>query len=299
VNAQAWNDKVVRDYVGDIYEGFEDADMNGIRLQVDVNKAPIEFTLCMNGVNDRGETSDFVRFQRGESEPYLCRNEGNDGLPCIDTKKQLKQINPIRIDNPISATIKDARAHSSSHRTQILGLVFVAALAVMCGVSCFYAFATSQKGKLGRGMGNNFKKDINWSEINCSSDTTLLEEDDGDSDGILANDPLDPSESEIREKKQSKHDLVPSFSDRSVVSDLSVDGDDNDKVALLKDRLMDDHDDKYARVHVSVCSNISENDETLILPNYNGYHNNKKQQVEQEEDWLLNNVDAVRLQHSA
>merc|ERR1719203_1257924 len=126
--------------------------------------------------------------------------------------KKLKQINPIRIDNPISATLKDE--HLSSHRREILGIVFVAALAVMCGVSCFYAFVTSKKGKLGRGMG--IKKDINWSEINCSSDTTLLEEDDGDSDdcGIMANDPLDPSESEIREKKQSKHDLVPSFSDR-------------------------------------------------------------------------------------
>lgn len=56
------------------------------------------------------------------------------------------------------------------------------------------------------------------------------------------------------------------------MSDLSVD-DDNDKVALLKDRLMDDKD---ARVRLSVCSNASENDETLILPNYNGYNNEKQ-----------------------
>ena len=61
LTAQNWDDLVVRKYGGDIYKGFVDSNINGIRLDVDVQDDPIEFTLCLNDANDNGETSDFVQ----------------------------------------------------------------------------------------------------------------------------------------------------------------------------------------------------------------------------------------------
>ena len=74
---------IVRKYGGDTFQVFKGDDIFGIKVDVEGNQEPIEFTLCMKGINDDGKMGDLVRFQRDENEPFLCRDRTNDGLPCL------------------------------------------------------------------------------------------------------------------------------------------------------------------------------------------------------------------------
>ena len=86
VNYQDLNELILREYGGDLYSGFNSfgkTEITGIKVDIEVDIDPVEFTLCMFGVNDEGYTSDFVKFERQNIGGYLCTDVGNDGLPCL------------------------------------------------------------------------------------------------------------------------------------------------------------------------------------------------------------------------
>lgn len=96
----------------------------------------------------------------------------------VDILEVDKKQNKINLDGlGLSTNLHDL--HPSMFRN-ILLIVFVVVLTIMVSVAAFYAAITSKK------MAKNIVvSDIDWAQINCSSDSTDFTEDDDD-EGLLS-----------------------------------------------------------------------------------------------------------------
>eukprot|EP01084_Bolivina_argentea_P229834 387826_1 len=274
------NAHIMRQIGGDLYMAYSSNDymdtITGIKLDMHVSHEPIEFTLCLSGqsgVNMAGVVSHNVQFTRGvhAKKTYLCNDERNDGLPCFNAAAARDSVLPVRkLDLGLAN-------HENSIWSRVLWVIFFVVLSVMGIVSSFYHCVTRRAivKKPSR------LSDLDWAEIKVSdtmSDTEHVDEDEDDyEDRNTERDPLDASTDNDRLSGLSE------LSGNDMSTAMIELENEKDSIGHLK-QAFDDLSKKFAKhtsaervVHSirsyrnSVCSTVSENDETTILPVYHDY----------------------------
>eukprot|EP00484_Ammonia_sp_Unknown_P007641 CAMPEP_0197073750 /NCGR_PEP_ID=MMETSP1384-20130603/210763_1 /TAXON_ID=29189 /ORGANISM="Ammonia sp." /LENGTH=1102 /DNA_ID=CAMNT_0042512589 /DNA_START=113 /DNA_END=3421 /DNA_ORIENTATION=+ len=165
VNANDLEGLVITEFGGDLYSAFSAfgvKEISGLKVDVQVRESskPVEFTLCMKGVNDGGITSNSVRFNRGREHlsSYTCSNVASQGLPCLrEDFTNDRYLNKETLPQSQSGTIFGAEtgvAHIDEHPhirapsevfSTFLFTILLIVLTVMVLVSVFYMCVSHEK----------------------------------------------------------------------------------------------------------------------------------------------------------
>eukprot|EP01083_Nonionella_stella_P285045 970310_1 len=281
INYKDLDDLIVKEYGGDLYQGYNSLGINeitGIKINVPVNDN-IEFTLCMHGVNDKGNVSHLVQFDRGVKSAYLCHDQSNDGLPCLSRSYNGNGKTDASSDVPI---VRKTHKTSSPAFSHILQGILLIALSVMVMISALYIFIST---KAKKSIVTKQNTEVDWAEINVSD--TLSDTEDNDAND--ERDPLDLEEDIVYNKILSPASQHNNENRKllnrptKVLNEAEMDGhSENDKIADLKENLFDlnrrflnnqnnQNNNNNRSERSSVSSNISENDGCTILSVYNDY----------------------------
>lgn len=158
---------IVDEFKEGIYSGYSDDQITGILVDVPIRSDPVEITLCLNGVNLNGNTSDSVQFRRASNSEVLCNSmnsmgSNHVGLPCFlsSISKKYTASGPIAQGrdgvhyphglmqfNSMADPINKLPIKPSGNNvvSRILFAVFVVMLMLMAGVAVFYYLVVIQQ----------------------------------------------------------------------------------------------------------------------------------------------------------